>query len=247
MTADERNRELIKQIQNGNQDALAELYKVNKGFIKLKALRFYRKYNSNVPMKDLMQEATIGLFKAAKRMDLNYSNTFITYADYYIFQSLYCASVSQGYTIYIPQGIYSKIIQMTKLQSETNNNSVIAEKIGCSESFVEQLCIWKQYLDCQPLDVNEYEEPEVPDISEQVINSTLHEVLEKCIEKVLTKKEADVVKRRNGYYNQNEPETLEGIAREYGLTRERIRQIEMKAYRKLRKIAKHYQLDDYLK
>lgn len=245
MTADERNRELVKQIQSGNVNAFSELYEANKGFIKLKTKKFYHINGANVPIKDLMQEATIGLFKAAKRMDLSYSNTFITYGDYYIFQSLYSANVSQGYMIYIPQGIYNKIIQMTKLQNETDDNGVIAEKMGCSESFVEQLCIWKQYLNSQPLSGNEYEEPEVPDISEQVINSTLHDVLEKCMER-LTKRERDIVKRRNGYFTQNEPETLESIAKEYKCTRERIRQIEMRAYKKLRRIARHYQLNDYL-
>ena len=258
-----RNRTLIRMLQEGNAQAKQDLCVGNQGLVE-KWVRIYLHYfHSKVDSEDLKQAGMLGMIKAAEKFDLNRGTEFSTYATWWIKQSIIREIMVNGYTIRIPVQTMERIQRVMRLDlkyaEETNFQRRvlhIAEDTGMSSTDVEEyISLFNQYVRMTSLDlpigekeeitlgelVQQEEEISVEDIvSSRLLREQLEEILE-----TLTERERKVLKLRFGWKDGNE-KTLEEIGKEFNVTRERIRQIEAKALRKLKHPSSVRKLEDYL-
>ena len=244
MNMDEINRELVKRYQKGDKEAGARLIEVNRGAVGKVVSRRYHEQGSDCPWMDLMQEGYLGLLEAAKRMDLSYPNTFLTYALFWINQYCIRANIYQGYSIRVPDNVMTDIKKLSWLDNkygympdERDRKRAVAEEMGWPMYRVETFYQVASMIRVESLDQLLDEDRVRILVEDQAEPHAEYEWLKKSLEnamETLTHREQDITKRRNGYYTGGDPETLEIIGKDYGVCRDRIRQIEAKAYRKMR-------------
>jgi RNA polymerase primary sigma factor len=249
--------ELAKRIREGDQVALEKLTKANLRFVVSVAKQYQ---NNGLTLGDLINEGNLGLIKAAKRFDEKRGFKFISYAVWWIRQSIMQALAEQSRIVRLPLnriGSLSKVSRTfaeleQKFQREPSTDEV-AEVIGITtEEVRDTLRIagrhvsvdapFSQGEDGSLLDVLSDANESNPE-SSMIAESLIQEVQRSL--STLTTREAEVLSLYFGL-NRKQPMTLEEIGDKFGLTRERVRQIKEKATRRLKHTARSRTLKAYL-
>ena len=258
------NMILCKLIQDGNSQAKQDLCVKNQGLVQKCANYFYRVYGNNLDISDLEQAGYIGLIKAAEKFDLSLNNAFSTYAAEWIKQSIRREIMDTGFLIRLPVHVMDRIIQISRTENMSDidhmdyNERVmhIAQKLQMSFNEVERYMeIRQRYRYCASLNilVGEDQDTELEELIEDTEAISVEEVAEKSMlaEAIynaldtLEEREKKVIMYRFGFVDGNSW-TLEQLGSIFGVTRERIRQIEEKALKKLRHPSRSKKLKDYL-
>ena len=244
LSADEEVK-LAHRIAEGDQSAKNELVEANLRLV-VSLARHYQ--GCGLSYQDLIQEGNIGLIKAAEKFDVSKGFRFSTYASWWIKQALSRAIADQSRTIRIPVHMTENINKFKKTERELLSKlnrepkiKEIADAMGISEKQAKEIqsyIVEPTSLDIQVGDDDDttigsfiedthFINPESAYIKESngdVVNAVLD---------TLSDREANILRLRFGIGGKKAM-TLEEVGKEYGLTRERIRQIEAKALRKLR-------------
>lgn len=244
ITPDDEVR-LAKEIQKGSQRALEDLTKANLRFVVSVAKQYQ---NQGLSLGDLINEGNLGLIKAAKRFDETRGFKFISYAVWWIRQSILQALAEQSRIVRLPLnrvGALNKIgKELSKLEQEYERVPSAAELAESLEMTVSEVADtlkisgrhlsvdapFAQGEDNRLLDVLENEE--TPDPDNDLMGESLKVEIERALSK-LTNREAEVIRLYFGIGREHSL-TLEEIGERFDLTRERVRQIKEKALRKLR-------------
>lgn len=245
MLSAEKEVELANRIAEGDQSAKNELVEANLRLV-VSLARHYQ--GCGLSYQDLIQEGNIGLIKAAEKFDVSKGFRFSTYASWWIKQALSRAIADQSRTIRIPVHMTENINKFKKIERELLSKlnrepkiKEIADAMGISEKQAKEIqsyIVEPTSLDIQVGDDDDttigsfiedthFVNPESAYIKESngdVVNAVLD---------TLSDREANILRLRFGIGGKKAM-TLEEVGKEYGLTRERIRQIEAKALRKLR-------------
>jgi len=256
ITADEEV-ELAQRIKAGDQRALEKLTKANLRFVVSVAKQYQ---NQGLTLPDLINEGNLGLIKAAQRFDETRGFKFISYAVWWIRQSILQALAEQSRIVRLPLnkiGSINKINKMYALLEQSNERPPSAEEIAKELDMTvndvkESMKNSGRHLSMDaPLvegeDSNLYDvlrSGESPNPDRELIHESLQTEIERALE-TLTPREADVVRLYFGLSDQH-PMTLEEIGETFDLTRERVRQIKEKAIRRLKHTSRSKILKTYL-
>ena len=249
--------QLAQKIKQGDQLALEKLVTANLRFVVSVAKQYQ---NQGLSLPDLINEGNLGLIKAAKRFDETRGFKFISYAVWWIRQSIMQASAEQSRIIRLPLnqvGTLNKIKKATsKLEQEferTPSAEEIAEKLEMPDYKIDAAKkITTRYVSMDaPLredDETKFLDVFVSDDTPHTDDTLMRESLAREIQRslaTLTKRERDVI---NLYYGIGKPHglTLEEIGEKFDLTRERVRQIKEKAIRRLKHTSRSKLLKAYL-
>jgi len=256
ITADEEV-ELAQKIKAGDQRALEKLTKANLRFVVSVAKQYQ---NQGLTLPDLINEGNLGLIKAAQRFDETRGFKFISYAVWWIRQSILQALAEQSRIVRLPLnkiGSINKINKMYALLEQSSERAPSAEEIAKELDMTvndvkESMKNSGRHLSMDaPLvegeDSNLYDvlrSGESPNPDRELIHESLQTEIERALE-TLTPREADVVRLYFGLGDQH-PMTLEEIGETFDLTRERVRQIKEKAIRRLKHTSRSKILKTYL-
>ncbi|GAB4462921.1 MAG: RNA polymerase sigma factor RpoD [Armatimonadaceae bacterium] len=237
---------LARRIEKGDEEAKVILTQANLRLVVSIAKRYGGK---GISFSDLIQEGNIGLIRAVEKYDYRKGFKFSTYATWWIRQAITRAIADQGRTIRIPVHMVETINRLVKLSSQLLQEmgreptmEELAREMGTSpERVSEILRIAPEPLSLET-PVGEEEDSHLCDFvpdddSRTPTDAAAHAFLRERIDMVLsslTDRERDVVKMRFGLEGDGSPHTLEEVGRHFQVTRERIRQIEAKALKKLR-------------
>ena len=245
------NDNLIVLMQQGDMKAKSIICVRNKNLVY--KIAHERKKNNRYKgeIEDLVQEGFIGLIKSAERFDFSFGTKFSTYATFYIRNSIDRYIMGYGNLVHIPVHVFEYIKKILALdiyyEVMGNSDSECIKKISedlltTEEDIRYHLNISKQFLNFDSLNklIGEDEETELLDlipcdylnVEEKVDEITLKNDLEELIS-TLKPREQGIIRLRFGFEDGN-PMSLEEIGKIYGVTRERIRQIEKKALSKLK-------------
>ncbi len=252
----ERRAEWQFLVQDGH-NARDHLIKANTRLV----VSIAKKYMSRgVPFLDLIQEGNLGLMKAVEKFDYHRGYRFSTYATWWIRQTITRAIADQGRTIRVPVHMTDRIRQLYRvardLEQETGckpSVEEIAEVMECEPRKVQ----WMLKVSWRPLSLEHpvgkdddselgsfIENDREPNPSDSAYSKLLKEKIEELLN-TLTPREARILRLRFGLQNGH-CYTLEEVGQKFGLTRERIRQIEGRALRRLRHPRRSRKLRDYL-
>jgi RNA polymerase primary sigma factor len=252
-----QRRDLQNMVEDG-QLAREHLIKANTRLVVSIAKRYIGR---GVPFLDLIQEGNLGLMKAVEKYEYQRGFRFSTYATWWIRQTITRAIADQGRTIRVPVHMVDRIRLLYRTTHEMEQklgrlptNDELAEALGVLPSKVD----WMLRVSWLPLSlespINEDEEDSelgqfVEDqVTPSPIQSAYTKLLKEKVEEVLETlppREARILRLRFGL-EDGRTYTLEEVGEKFGLTRERIRQIESKALRRLRHPRRARQLKDYL-
>lgn len=252
----EDEKRLGNRIQKGDKKAVKELVESNLRFV----VSYVKKYKGmGIGMFDLINEGNLGLIEAAKRFDPNRNVKFISYAVWWVRQAIIHALTRYSRAYHLPQKLSDKISDMkrkiaglkTELGREPTREET-AKRMGIAKDEVEDL----EILDGKDVSLSDkYFEEGVemedriqdnltPSVEYQIIKSSIQQQIREMLGE-LDDKEATVIRLRFGL-DDDEARTLQEIGDMMNLSRERIRQIEQKAMRKLARSRDLQQLRGYL-
>jgi RNA polymerase primary sigma factor len=253
---DEQEKELGERIRKGDQDALQTLVQSNLKFV----VSYVKKYRGmGLGLLDLIDEGNIGLIEAAKRFDPSRNVRFVSYAVWWIRQAIIHALTLYSRITRIPQKLADQISQMKKKTAELKTDlgreptrDETARAMGLTETDIEDLEILaeRNVSLSDPVNDDEMEvedrlsDPASPSVEYQIIKASVQQQIRETLGE-LDEKEALVIRLRFGL-EDDRPRTLQEIGQQLKLTRERIRQIEQKAMRKLGRSNKLQHLKGYL-
>ena len=256
ITADEEV-ELAQRIKAGDQSALEKLTKANLRFVVSVAKQYQ---NQGLTLPDLINEGNLGLIKAAKRFDETRGFKFISYAVWWIRQSILQALAEQSRIVRLPLnkiGSINKINKMYAFLEQENERPPSAEEIAKKLDMTvndvkESMKNSGRHVSMDaPLiegeDSNLYDvlnSAESPNPDRKLLHESLRIEINRALE-TLTPREADVVKLYFGL-GEHQPMTLEEIGETFDLTRERVRHIKEKALRRLKHTSRSKILMTYL-
>ena len=241
----EEEKELSEKALAGDMDAQTKLVECN---LKLVVPIAKRYMGCGLPLLDLIQEGNLGLIKAAGKYDGSKGFRFSTYATYWIRQTISRALGDQSRTIRIPANMVELLSKVKKASAELTqtlhrdpSDKEIAEKLGVELDKVQTVMDIAQATTSLDTPVDDDGETTMGDLVadyaaenpyQNLVKQANIEIVDSVLS-TLSTKEADILRMRFGI-NADKPMTLEEVGQHYGVTRERIRQVENKAIRKLR-------------
>ncbi|MBD3346918.1 MAG: sigma-70 family RNA polymerase sigma factor [Chitinivibrionales bacterium] len=252
----EEEVELAVHIKKGDRKALEKLVRANLRFV-VSVCRNYQ--NQGLPLNDLINEGNLGLIRAAKRFDEKKNFKFISYAVWWIRQSILQALAEQSRIIKLPLNRVGTIHKIGKTQSKLEqkyrrmpNIEEIARELNIDENEVrESMKIGNNHASLDAplqrgeesnlMDMIQDDQQEQPD--DGAIDISLQEEINKTLS-TLTQKEKDVVRLYFGI-GEDTAHTLEEIGLRFNCTRERVRQIKEKAIRRLKHASRRNRLKMY--
>ena len=250
---------LAQKIRNGDRKALERLTKANLRFV-VSVSKQYQ--NQGLTLPDLINEGNLGLIKAAERFDETRGFKFISYAVWWIRQSILQALAEQARIVRLPLNKIGTINKINKAYSELEQKferPPSAEELGeflevSTEEVRQSLSSSGRHLSMDaPLSENDESSSSMYDIlpntymnspEKELVTESLRKDIERSLS-TLTIREGEVVRLYyglNGFY----PLTLEEIGEQFDLTRERVRQIKEKAIRRLKHTSRSRMLKSYL-
>ena len=252
----EQKRTLRRAVADGD-DAFDHLCRANLRLVVSIAKRYSGR---GLPLMDLVQEGNMGLMKAAERFDHKRGFKFSTYATWWIRQAITRAIADQARTIRLPAHMVDLLNRVRRVQrglvQEIGREPTVEEVARAADLDVDKVTdLLRMAQDPVSLDTPRGEEDDsslgdfiedeqavapIDAVTRSLLSGELHAVLDQ-----LKDREKDIVIRRFGL-NGTPPQTLEDVGREFGVTRERVRQIEAKTLAKLRHPQKSARLKEYL-
>jgi RNA polymerase primary sigma factor len=256
MISAEEEVELAQRIKKGDQKALERLTKANLRFVVSVAKQYQ---NQGLSLPDLINEGNLGLLKAAERFDETRGFKFISYAVWWIRQSILQAISEQSRIVRLP---LNQVGSVNKINREINRFEQLNERRPSVDEIAEKVDLPQEKID-EALNINGHHisvdapfvegednslldvmtNAESPMADKELVDESLKSEIQTALNS-LNERERNVVEAS---YGINQPElTLEEIGSKFGLTRERVRQIKEKAIRKLRNSKTNKFLKTYL-
>ncbi|RMB00265.1 sigma-70 family RNA polymerase sigma factor [Hydrogenothermus marinus] len=258
----EEEKKLSKKAKKGDKEAINKLVKSNLRFV-VNIAKNYVGYG--VPFQELISAGNIGLIEAAKRFDPDRGVRFISYAVWWIKQSIFQTIQTQKDTIRIPQKTSNLSMKIDNVYLnlkdylgreptyEDIKKELEKENIKVDEETIKNFLLIKRHsvsLDT-PVDTDEgtlfidfLSKHSTKDIEKDILEEEIKREVEKLL-KFLTDRERFIIEQRFGLTGE-EPKTLREIGQILGISRERVRQIEIKALKKIRALATKRHLKDLL-
>ena len=271
----DKEKELGKIIhgddKKAQKKAVDQMVRSNLKFV----VAYAKKYQGmGLSLLDLVNEGNLGLIEAAKRFDPDKNVKFISYAVWWIRQSIIHSLTKNSHIYHIPQKLSVQITEMKRIQSRMNNElgrsptrEEIARRMNLKTSNIEDLEIMaahsvslsEKYYDEDVEYIDKIKDEHSPPVETQIIRNSVQKHIRNMLEE-LDEKEVNVLKLRFGFYDykikkileengkteKDLPLTLQAIGDMLNLTRERIRQIEKKAMQRLAHSHRLKQLRGYL-
>ncbi|MGX0629800.1 RNA polymerase nonessential primary-like sigma factor [Corynebacterium afermentans] len=246
----------LKILAKEGRKARAHLLEANLRLVVSLAKRYTGR---GMPLLDLIQEGNLGLIRAMEKFDYSKGFKFSTYATWWIRQAITRGMADQSRTIRLPVHLVEQVNKLSRIRREMYQslgreptNEELAEESGIEESKIEMLL--RQSRDPVSLDMpvgadeeaplgDFIEDAEATDAEDAVVTTLRHDDIEDIING-LEQREQDVIRMRYGL-TDGVPRTLDQIGRQFGLSRERVRQIEREVMAKLRAGERADRLRDY--
>lgn len=252
----EEEVELARRIKTGDRKALEKLTKANLRFVVSVAKQYQ---NQGLSLPDLINEGNIGLLKAAEKFDETRGFKFISYAVWWIRQSIQQAIAEQGRVVRLPLNQVGSVNRINKVLSKFEQENErrpsvdeIADKTDLPHEKIEdvlkvntrQVSVDAPMADGDGTSMIDFMQSDSDSSTdEELLKESLRAEIASALS-VLNDRERNVIE---AFYGINQPEcTMEEIGKKYGLTRERVRQIREKAIRRLKQNTQNKMLKAYL-
>lgn len=241
----EEERKLGKRVKAGDENAKQQLINCNLRLVVSIAKRYL---SHNYSFLDSIQDGNLGLIKAVEMFDVDKGYKFSTYATWWIRQAITRSFMDYGRTIRLPVHMIETLNKVTKMSKQLSielgrepSPKEIAKSLNISEEKVSDVLKMAQETISLESPVGEEEESSIGDflpdstknVESEVMKKELRSDLFKAMDEVLSAREQVVIRMRYGLDGSGRFKTLEECGDYFGITRERIRQIESKALRKL--------------
>ncbi len=240
----EEEKEIYERIKKGDRQALKRLIEGHIRFVIKYASRFV---GYGVPFEDLVEEGILGLIEAAKRFDPNRNVKFLSYAGWWIREAILNALHHGSRAVEIPRRMMHHYLKLKRKSRELRNRfgrtptvEELARELDMDEEKVGKLMMIKnndlslssQYRD-EELTLGAIIPEQEEDVADRVFRKKLREKIMSAVDS-LSERQAKILKLRFGL-EDGVPRTLEEVGKAMGLSKERVRQLEMKALRELRR------------